>query len=199
MKRLTLTFEPVTPGRWKDFEALFGARGACAGCWCMYFRGTRKQYTKNQGAGNKRRMKKIITGGEVPGILAYHGGEAVGWCAVGPREWYDALTRSRVAAPVDDKPVWSITCNFVRKDYRRRGVSTRLLAAAAKYAASSGARIVEGYPVEAKKPDAPDPFMYHGSASAFRKAKFKEVARRAASRPVMRRTVRPAKKSQGKE
>jgi GNAT superfamily N-acetyltransferase len=193
MERLRLTFEPVTPDRWKDFEELFGARGACAGCWCMYFRGTRKQYTSNQGAGNKRRMKKIIMSGEEPGILAYHGGEAVGWCAVGPREIYDALTRSRVAAPVDDKPVWSLTCNFVRKDYRRRGVSTRLLDAAARYAASRGARIVEGYPVEANKPDQPDPFMYHGSASAYIKARFKEVARRAPSRPVMRRAVRRAK------
>lgn len=190
MANKRLTFEPVTPDRREDFEALFGERGACAGCWCMWFRGTRKVYEKNQGAGNKRRMKKIITSGEVPGILAYHGGEPVGWCAVAPRETYDALARSRVMAPVDNQPVWSVTCLFVRKDFRRRGVSTRLLDAAAKYAGTQSARIVEGYPVEAKKPDQPDPFMYHGSASAFRAAGFEEVARRSPSRPIMRRGVR---------
>ena len=194
MRRLRLTFEPVTPRRWDDFEALFGERGACAGCWCMWFRGTRKVYVKNQGAGNKRRMKKIIMDGEVPGILAYHGGEPVGWCAVAPRETYAALERSRIMAPVDDKAVWSITCVFVRKDYRRLRVSERLLDAAAKHAASRGGRLVEGYPVEARKPDEPDPFMYHGSASAFRTAGFKEVSRRSPSRPVMRRAVRPSRK-----
>jgi GNAT superfamily N-acetyltransferase len=184
-----LTFAPVTPGRWEDFETLFGKRGACAGCWCMWWRGTRKVYEKNKGAGNKRRMKKIIASGEVPGILAYHGREAVGWCAVGPRDRYAALARSRIMAPVDDEPVWSITCFFVRRDYRRRGVSTRLLDAAVEYAASRGGRIVEGYPVEARKNDEPDPFMYHGVASAFRKAHFQEVARRSPNRPIMRRFV----------
>jgi GNAT superfamily N-acetyltransferase len=194
MKKLSLTFEPVTPGRWGDFEALFGERGACAGCWCMWFRGTRQVYVKNQGAGNKRRMKKIIMAGEMPGILAYHGGEPVGWCAVAPRETYTALARSRVMAPVDDKPVWSITCVFVHKQFRRRSVSERLLDAAARFAASRGARMVEGYPVEAGKRDEPGPFMYHGSASAFRTAGFKEIVRRSPSRPVMRRAVRPHRK-----
>jgi hypothetical protein len=52
---------------------------------------------------------------------------------------------------------------------------------------------VEGYPVDAAKKDAPDPFMHHGTGSAFRGAGFKEVARRSPSRPVMRRTVRPRK------
>jgi GNAT superfamily N-acetyltransferase len=160
----------------------------------MWFRGTRKVYREDQGDGNKRRMRKIISGGEVPGILAYHGGEPVGWCAVGPRETYDALARSRALAPVDDKPVWSVTCLFVRKDFRRRGVSTRLLDAAAKYAASRGARIVEGYPVDANTADRPDAFMYHGAASAFRAAGYKEVARRSPTRPIVRRSVRPPKR-----
>lgn len=193
MKRGRFTIEPVGPDRWEDFTTLFGKRGACAGCWCMWFRGTRDEYKKNQGAGNKRRMKRIIMSGEVPGIIAYDGDEPVAWCAIGPRGRYEALQRSRVMAPVDDKPVWSVTCFFVRRDYRRRGVSTRLLEAAVHYAASRGARIIEGYPIDARKENEPDAFMYHGVASVFRKARFKEVARRAPSRPVMRRTVRPKK------
>jgi GNAT superfamily N-acetyltransferase len=157
----------------------------------MWFRGSREQYKKNQGAGNKRRMKKIILSGEVPGIIAYSDGEPVGWCAIGPRETYDALARSRVMAPVDKKPVWSVTCFFVSREHRRHGVSTRLLHAAVRYAASRGARMVEGYPIDARKADEPDAFMYHGVASVFRRAKFKEVARRAPTRPVMRRAVKP--------
>lgn len=195
MKKPNLTIAPVTPDRWGDFEKLFGERGACAGCWCMYFRGTRAEYVRNQGAGNKRRMKKLIACGEVPGLLAYHDGEPAGWCAVGPREVYDALGRSRVMAPVDDKPVWSVTCIFVGKKFRRTGVSVELLRAAAKHVASRGGRIVEGYPVDSKKKEPePDAFMYHGAASAFRRAGFREVVRRSPTRPVMRRSVRPRKR-----
>ena len=29
-------FHPLTKDRWIDFEALFGARGAYGGCWCMW-------------------------------------------------------------------------------------------------------------------------------------------------------------------
>ena len=191
---LKLTFEPVTPDRWDDFEELFGERGACAGCWCMWWRGTRKEYEKNQGTGNKQRMKKLILGGEIPGILAHHDGNPIGWCAIQPRETYAALARSRIMAPVDDKPVWSVTCFFIRRDYRRRGVSPRMLEAAARHAASQGARIVEGYPIDPRNDEEPDAFMYHGIASAFRSAKFKEAARRSPTRPIMRRVVRPRKK-----
>lgn len=187
------TFEPVTPERWSDFEILFGDRGACAGCWCMWWRGTRKEFEKNQGAGNKRRMKRLIRGGEIPGILAYYGGDPVGWCAVQPRETYQALARSRVLAPVDEKTVWSVTCFFIRRDFRRRGISRKLLNAAARHAALRGARILEGYPVDPRHDSEPDAFMYHGIASAFLSANFKEVARRSPKRPIMRRALRPSK------
>jgi GNAT superfamily N-acetyltransferase len=180
-----LQFHPVTPERWLDMVELFGARGACAGCWCMWFRGTRAEYKSNQGAGNKRRMKRLIDSGVVPGILAYAGGRPVGWCSVGPRESYEALSRSRVLKPIDDKQVWSIVCFFVAKPYRRTGVSVQLLKAAVKYAKSRGVRIVEGYPVDPKS-GYPDAWAYPGFVSSFRRAGFKEAIRRSKGRPIMR-------------
>ncbi len=182
-----LEFHPVTARRWSDMVELFGERGACAGCWCMWFRGTRAEYKRNQGAGNKRRMKRLIDSGVVPGVLAYADGQPVGWCSIGPRESYDALARSRTLRPVDDKPVWSVVCFFVARPYRRMGISVRLLKAAVKYARSQGAKVVEGYPVEPKR-DYPDAWAYHGLVSSFRRAGFTEVLRRSKGRPIMRRT-----------
>ena len=101
---LALNFQPATPSRWPDVEELFGERGACGGCWCMFWRVPRKDYEANKGAGNKRAFKRIITSGAKPGILAYIGKEPVGWCAVAPREDYIALERSRVLKPVDCNP-----------------------------------------------------------------------------------------------
>jgi GNAT superfamily N-acetyltransferase len=86
--------------------------------------------------------------------------------------------------------VWSVTCLFIARPYRRRGLSVELLKAASKYAARRGARILEGYPVEPKKGRLPDAFAWTGLVSAFRAAGFDEAARHSASRPIMRRVLR---------
>lgn len=181
-----LVFHPLTPERWEDLVALFGERGACGGCWCMWWRLKRSEFEERKGARNKRAMKRIVESGEVPGILAYADGEPVGWCAVAPRESYPVLQRSRTLKPIDDQPVWSITCFFVARSYRRRGVSGRLVKAAVTHARKRGARIIEGYPVEPKKGRMPDAFAWIGLPSMFREAGFVEALRRSPTRPIMR-------------
>ena len=184
-----LDFHPLTPERWQDLEILFGPRGACGGCWCMWWRLKRSQYEKQKGPGNRRALKKIVDSGEIPGLLAYADGQPIAWCSVGPREAYSTLERSRILKRVDDKPVWSVVCFVVAKSFRHKGVSTALLKAAVEYASKKGAKIVEGYPVEPKKASMPDVFAYYGFASTFRKAGFVEVARRSETRPIMRHFI----------
>ncbi len=184
----TVSFYPLTSSRWPDLVALFGPRGACAGCWCMWWRMTTADFRRNAGEGNRAAFQRLVEHGPAPGILAYAKGRAVGWCAIAPREHYPRLARSRVLAAVDLQQVWSVSCLFVAREWRRTGLSTQLLGAAAKFAAQRGARIVEGYPHEVTGQIA-DAFVYTGLASAFRKAGFKEVARRSAKRPIMRKKV----------
>ena len=191
--RVALEYHPLTPARWPDFEQLFGPRGACAGCWCMLWRLSRKQFDAQKGDGNREAMRALVTAGEVPGILAYLDGCAIGWCAVAPRADYPALGRSRILKPVDDKPVWSVSCLFVEKGHRRKGVSVGLLRAAVEHVRGRGGKIVEGYPHEPQKDDAPPVFVWTGLASAFLKAGFVEVARASTTRPIMRYTIGPAR------
>src|SRR4051794_6793426 len=110
-----LTFQPLVPKRWPDLEALFGERGACGGCWCMWWRLTRAEFQKQKGQRNKAAFKKIVEAAEIPGVLAFAEGKPVGWCAVAPREDYPLLERSRTLARVDDEAVWSVTCLFVAR------------------------------------------------------------------------------------
>lgn len=177
---------PVTNARWADLEELFGERGACGGCWCMFWRLPRKKFEANKGIGNKRALKKIIKDGIQPGIIAYVEKEPIGWCAVAPREQFIALERSRILKPVDGQEVWSISCLFVKKGYRRKGVSARLLRAAVEFVAEQGGKVVEGYPVEPSMEKMPDPFLWNGIPSAYKTAGFKVVLRRSKSRPIMR-------------
>jgi GNAT superfamily N-acetyltransferase len=192
---LDLEFHPLTPERWADLEKLFGKRGASGGCWCMWWRLKRSEFIKQKGEGNRRALKSLVDSGEIPGILAYTNGQPIGWCSVAQRESYPALERSRVLRRVDDKPVWSVVCFFVAKQFRHKGVTTALLRAAIEYVKERGGKIVEGYPVEPVKAQ-PDVFVYTGLASAFRKAGFVEVLRLSETRPIMRYMIegRPEKR-----
>lgn len=181
-----MKFLPVTRDRWTDFETLFGERGACGGCWCMFWRLTSKEFESQKGEGNRKAMKTIIQAGKIPGILGFSQDRPVAWCSVAPRDQFSALDRSRILKPVDNLPVWSISCFFVEKKYRRKGLSIQMIKAAVDYVKKNGGSVVEAYPVEPKKDKMADAFAWTGLASAFIKAGFKECARRSATRPIMR-------------
>lgn len=144
MSARKLTFAWVTPSRWSDLARLFGDRGACGGCWCMAWRLRNKDWVAGKGLRNKRALKKLVSSGARPGVLAYSGREPIAWCSVAPRTEYLFLGRSRVLAPLDEEKVWSVSCLFVLRPYRGQGVSGKLLRAAADLAAKRGARLVEG-------------------------------------------------------
>jgi GNAT superfamily N-acetyltransferase len=169
-----------------DFENLFGKRGACGGCWCMFWRQKRSDFEQMKGDVNRQLMQSLVASGEVPGILGYAGDKLFGWVSVGPRKSFSTLERSRILKPVDDQEVWSVVCFFVDKSYRRQGLTVSLLRAAVDYARHCGASIVEGYPYEQTGGLSPDPFVYTGLLSAFQKAGFSEVMRRSAKRPIVR-------------
>ena len=181
-----VNFLPLEKSRWKDFEQLFGERGACGGCWCMAWRLKSSDFERQKGKKNKKSMKKIVNNNEVPGILAYYNEKPIGWCAFAPRDKFIRLNNSRVLSPIDDKKVWSITCFFIDKKFRRMGVSTELLKATLKYCKKKKIRILEAYPQEPYADNIPATFAWTGIPSAFEKAGFKVAARRSPKRPIMR-------------
>jgi GNAT superfamily N-acetyltransferase len=185
----SVEIHPLTPDRWRDFAALFDTNSITRDCWCMWFREPSAAYRANKGAKNRAAFRAVVKRDVPPGVIAYVDGKPAGWCAVAPRADYTRLARSRTLAPVDDAEVWSITCFFIGRAARGRGVSRALIDAAVDLAAEHGARIVEAYPVDTSgKRIAPDA-AYHGLASTFTAAGFKEVIRRSATRPIMRHTI----------
>ena len=183
---MKLTIRPLTPDLWPAFEDLFGKNGACYGCWCMYGR-IGSAYRRRPRKENKARFREIVERGPPPGLLAFHEDLAVGWCQVTPRDsvpWLDRLWR---LARVDDLPVWSLSCFYIRIGYRRKGVCTALIAAALEAAREAKAPALEAYPFDAEvSPSASGT----GYASTFARAGFEIVARRAPARPIMRYDLR---------
>lgn len=76
---------------------------------------------------------------------------------------------------VDEQPVWSVVCFFVRRTARNAGVTGRLLAAGVEYARDHGAPGVEGYPIEPDKRRIHDALAYVGTRGMFERAGFSVV------------------------
>ena len=182
----SLTFHPLTPTRWADFEHLFGPRGAYGGCWCMWWRCKRSEFEQNQGEGNRQALKRIVQSGQIPGILAYRGDMPVGWCSVAPRQQYGSLNRSRVLKPIDDQPVWSLTCLFVAKNHQGQGIGLALIGGAIDYVRTQGGKIVEAYPTVPRSDSLPAMHAFMGTPAMFAKADFVEVARPSQAKMIMR-------------
>lgn len=155
----------------------------------MLWRLSAADFKAQKGEGNRKAMKRLAESRIAPGILAYKAREQIGWCAIAPRQEYPKLGRSRILKPVDEQAVWSVSCFFIDKAHRKSGVSVKLLDAAVKCAASNGAKIVEGYPVEPEQKNYPAVFAWTGLSKTFKRAQFKECARRSTTRPIMRRKI----------
>jgi GNAT superfamily N-acetyltransferase len=184
-----LTIRALTPELWPTLEDLFGPNGANSGCWCMWWRigsGSIRVANTNE---NRAAFYRVVAKGPPPGLLAFDGDLPVGWCQVTPRENLPRLERSGALARVDDVPVWSVSCFYIRRGYRKQGVMTALIGAAIKHAKTNGAPELEAYPWDetGKKGSAG---VYTGIRSAFAKAGFAEVARHRPDRPIMRHDLK---------
>lgn len=196
-------FYPATPERWSDLENLFGKNGANAGCWCMFWRLERAMFKKTKGEGNRQILKQIVEANEQPGILAYEGAQPVGWCGIAPRESLIALENSRILKRVDDQPVWSITCFFILKEARRKGIMESLIKTAVEHAKTNGAQMVEAYPIDMQSPKLMGQTFnsysgYMGVASVFRALGFEQAGQASETQLIMRLKVNPRQKKKSK-
>lgn len=181
--------QPVTPERWADLTELAGERGFQSGCWCMWWRLSSKEFQAADGASKRAELASLVTHGAEPGLLAYLDGSPVGWVAVAPRSEYRRLERSTKLYPVDDAPVWAISCFYVHRAHRRQGITQALVAAATDYAAAAGAEQVEAYPIDIRGARRASGDLFTGTLDTFLAAGFTEVVRRG-GRPIVRKKLR---------
>lgn len=186
---------PLTPDLLPDLEDLFNTPGPVGRCWCMYWR-IGNEYRKRSSQANKTDFRTLVKNGPPPGLLAYDGELVVGWCQLTPRSalpWLDQTWRLK---RVDDVPVWSLSCFYIRKGYRKKGVTSALIAAALEAAKQAGAPALEAYPLDAELTPSTSSTGY---VSTFKQAGFKVVARHVASRPIMRYEFQNQKMKKSKQ
>jgi GNAT superfamily N-acetyltransferase len=154
----------------------------------MYWR-IGSEYHKRARQKNRSAFRRIVKNGPPPGLLAFDGERAVGWCQLTPRDDLPWLSRTRVLERVDHLTVWSISCFYVRRGYRRQGIMWALIAVALKAAKCAKAPALEAYPVDTVRQGSTWN-VFTGTASTFKRAGFKTVALRRPSRPIMRHDLK---------
>lgn len=169
---VTITTEVATTARWDDVQHALTGGGDGASCQCIWPMLRNKDWHETTTPQRTEMFREEIAEGPPPGIIAYVDGVAAGWIRIGPRtrQVRLAYTRSIAAAthePFDDESVWAVTCFVVRREHRGSGLNLELLAAAVEYARDSGARLVEGYPVDTGGTKQHSNELFHGTLSTF--------------------------------
>ena len=193
----TIAVVPANRASRDDLRAVFGSRGQAAVCFCQRYKLAPGEAFKHHPPEVRAERLRAQTAcgqrqaGRTSGLVAWRGGEPVGWCAVEPRIAYPGLLRVyRVpwAGRSEDKAdpgVWAATCFLTRAGFRRRGVSYALARAAVEFARERGARALEGNPMlTAPGQEITWGELNVGTRSIFEAAGFREV-----SHPVPRRVV----------
>lgn len=174
------------------FEALVRKHnGIFGGCWCLYFHdqpGTGSQ------DGNCAAKKRLVEQGIAHHALVMHDDAAVGWCEYGtPSELPNIYHRKQYDASGIDPTTYRITCFFVDRDHRKRGVAELALSGALAAIAQSGGGSVEGYPrhdLDTRTMSAS--FLFNGTLHMFERAGFTRVSDLGKFRTIVRREVAPA-------
>jgi GNAT superfamily N-acetyltransferase len=199
-----LEFHPLTRDRLPDLANLFGQGGDPKWCWCSFFRVRNADFAHATADTNRQVLERAVettaADGRNPGLIAYRDREPIGWVSLGPRDDYERLKHSKILAPIDDRPVWSIVCFVVSRTARKQGVAQALLDAAVDYVRQHGATLLEAYPVETEGARVPAAHAYKGTLSMFERAGFEVAERRQFNRtspvrPIVRRRLRPRRSS----
>jgi GNAT superfamily N-acetyltransferase len=174
MGGMAIEVRPAT--EFDDVRTMVGPKRPDANvCWCLSYRIPSKQNLALQREERGKFVEKLVAEDPPPGVLAYDGGEVVGWAAVHPRADTSFATNRKIPH-VDDANVWSIWCIRVRPGHRGKGISHHLLKGAIDMAREYGAPAVEGYPVDNKGSKVDLTMAYVGTRRLFEKAGFTRVA-----------------------
>ncbi|WP_030759168.1 GNAT family N-acetyltransferase [Streptomyces sp. NRRL F-2664] len=175
---MSLEVRPATADLWDDVKKVLQPKKSAHTCWCMAWRLTTGDYGRMSAEERGEHLRTLAEKADPPpGVLGFLDGEVAGWCNVAPRRQLDRLTSSKTITPVDDVPVWSVTCFVVRKEFRGKGVASGLLEGAVEHARANGAPAVEGYPVDPEGGRVNPTLAYVGTMDMFERAGFRRILR----------------------
>ena len=149
---------------------------------------------RGQGAEANRALKKrYVEQCAAHAALVVDGDEAVAWAEYGtPAELPSIHHCKQYDAEADLTPDYRVTCIFVDKRYRRRGLAETALLGAVDLISQAGGGVVEGDPHVPGEGKMSSSFLYNGTGAMYERCGFDFVRSKGMKNTVMRRTVAPA-------
>ncbi len=193
---MAFTIRELSSRTFSDFEKIAAKQG---GCWCMYYQRAKPIRLKSSDPEwkkiNRKDKRALVEKGQSHAVLVYDNETPVGWCQYGAKEELPRIDAGRgyrkVERPAGAEKLWRITCFFVDRDYRGKGVAKLALNAALESIKKQGGGIVEAYPVVSKKMAAVAEWRWFGTPGMFKKEGFKTIAPLGTSGVLMRKTISP--------
>jgi GNAT superfamily N-acetyltransferase len=186
------TVRPLGPDTWDAFAELAERHnGVWGGCWCLWFHERDPEWGQSA-EGNRAIKQRLVDTGKTHAALVFDGVRAVGWCQYGaPEELPRIYHRKEYESGLVEPPDYRLTCFFVDKQYRRKGVSAVALRGALDLIAEAGGGVVEGYPQDTQGEKISASFLYNGTRSLFEQAGFTFDRPKGKNHCVMTITVLP--------
>ncbi len=184
------TVRPLDESTWPAFAGLVEANGGIwGGCWCIAFhldplggKGQCKPYRETK--------QRLVREGRAQAAMVFERETAVGWCQFGPpHELRNIKHRKQYEQEPGGLPDWRITCFYVGKGYRKRGVANLALAGALEEIARLGGGVVEAYPEDVEGRKTSSSFLHGGTLAMFEREGFDRVRRLGMHHWVVTRTV----------
>jgi GNAT superfamily N-acetyltransferase len=160
---------PLDESTWPDFARLVDKHnGVWGGCWCMGFHAEGVGGAKAPGRDNRAEKERRVREGRAHAALVYDGVACVGWCQFGSPDELPRIKHKRVYLEgLTDPPDWRITCFFVDRAYRGKGVASSALGGALEQIGRLGGGTVESYPERVEDRSVSSSFLHNGTVAMF--------------------------------
>jgi GNAT superfamily N-acetyltransferase len=180
--------QALDPSTWDAYAALVDRHhGVCGGCWCTWFHTLHAEKTFTA-EGNHALKRQLVEEGRAHAALVVEDDRVVAWCQYGPpAELPNIYHRKQYDAERGALPDRRITCLFVDKAWRRRGLSGVALDGALGLIAAEGGGVVEAYPHDTHGKRVSN--LYNGTRTLFERAGFTYVRPKGQQNCVMRKQV----------
>ncbi len=187
---MNFTVKPLSKDTWEDFAKLVEIHnGVWGGCWCIWFHqsDTIKRTTPE---GNKNLKKQLVETDRAHAALVYDGDNCIAWCQYGsPQELPAIYHKKQVETTEYIWPDYRITCLFVHKDYRKKGVAKIAVEGALTLMKNAGGGIVEAYPQDAGDQKGSSSFLYNGTRAMFESLGFEFIGPKGKNHGIMRKNL----------